>query len=162
MIASTTVRKPQTTWQRALSQAKKLQPETRQQGQSHFFTVASTSVEGGIHHVTLGPNPANVIIDSYCDCGGTTRYRVCLHVVSALLQYSTNLEERLWKGADLIVQTEDFKTDTEAGLEAMYSLFQDLLNRYEWGVELIRAIEAGQDINEFRGRVKPVEVVVAC
>jgi hypothetical protein len=144
MIASTAVRKSQTTWQRALAQAKKLQPETRQQGQSLFFTVASTTVLDGYHHVNLGPNRANVLTDAKCDCG-QNRFG-CVHKAAALLLYVANLEERLWKGADLIVQTEDFGTDPGQDLEAMNDLFQDLLGRYELGCKLIQAIEKGEEI----------------
>ena len=135
-------------YQRAIAQARKLEPATVQQGQSLFFSVASTSVEGGIHHVSLGSNRANVLFGAKCDCG-QSKYGCC-HRAASLLQFVSNLEARLWLGADLIVQAEDFKTDTTEGLEAKYALFQDLLSRYEFGIDLIRAIEAGEDINKFR------------
>ncbi len=140
-----------TTWQRAVTQARKLQPETKQKSDSPFFDVASTSMLDAWHYVTLGPNKANVLLDSKCDCG-QAKYG-CTHRAAALLQMVSNLEARLWNGCDYITEQEDLKKDTQEVLD----LWLALLDRYELGVDLIRAIEAGKDVQSFTGNPKKTD-----
>lgn len=133
-----------TTYQRALTQARKLQPEVNQINNSLFFDCASTSTAGAWHHVTLGPNRFNPYLMATCDCGGTTRYKACCHLAAAFLQYTANLEARLHRGCDYITEQESQGQDSSAAFE----LWQDLLTRYENNCDLLRAIEAGWNISE--------------
>jgi hypothetical protein len=139
-----------TTYLRAIQAAKRYAPETTQQGNSLFFTVASTSVPGGIHHVTLGPNQLNVFSDSKCDCGGNARYKCCLHFGAAFLTYISNLEARLEKGYNYLhsgqVEGKEYDDNVE--------LWKDLLTRFEKCHDLLRAIEQGFDISTLTGPFK--------
>lgn len=132
-----------TTYQRAIAQARKLQPETKQINNSLFFEVASTSVLDGWHRVTLGPNKFNPLIDSSCDCG-TPKYLTCCHKLAALLQYTVNLENRCQNGYDYL-HTNELTPETYQTYE---DLFVDLLDRYTRCLDLIRAIEEGFDISQ--------------
>lgn len=146
------MREQTTTWQRSIAAARKLQPAVRQIENSLMFDCASTSQLGAFHHVYLGANRFNPLLDSKCDCG-QTRYG-CVHRASAFLQYTSNLETRCWKGCDVITQAEDMKTETEQVIQEMTDLFIDLLDRYERCCDLIRAIELGWDISNLRTAFK--------
>jgi hypothetical protein len=136
--------KTQTTFQRALGQARKLQPAVRQINNSLMFDVASTSQLDAFHHVYLGPNKFNPLFDAKCDCG-LSRFQ-CVHRMAAFLQYTSNLEARLWKGCDYITDLETKKENTDEA----FDLWQDLLDRYERCYDLLKAIEAGWDISNLR------------
>lgn len=136
------MRQNTTTFQKALQQARKLQPVTKQKDYSFFFDVASTSILDAWHHVTLGPNKFNPILDSTCDCGVPMRFMCCVHRGAALLQYTVNLEVRCEKGYDYLHTNE--LTDEEYNKGE--TLFVDLLDRYTRCLDLIRAIEEGFDI----------------
>lgn len=150
------MRQQTTTFQRALQQARKLQPETKQINNSFFFTVASTSMLNAWHNVTLGPNKFNPLLDSKCDCGVPMRYLMCVHRVSALLQYTINLENRCQNGYDYLHTGELTEQEYNEG----ETLFVDLLDRYTRCLDLIRAIEEGFDISQlreaFRDRLNPL------
>jgi hypothetical protein len=102
------------------------------------------------HNVTLGPNKFNPLFQASCDCGGTNRYKLCVHVASAFLQYTSNLEARLYKGCDYITGLEENKENTDEA----YSLWMDLLDRYERCHDLLKAIEAGWNVSELTGPYK--------
>jgi hypothetical protein len=142
-----------TTYQRALAQARKLQPAVRQINNSLMFDVASTSQLDAFHHVYLGPNKFNVLLDCKCDCGGSNRYKACVHVAAAFLQYTSNLEARLFAGGNYIAQLED-NTGDKTLLDEANDLFTDLLDRYERCCDLLKAIEAGWDISNLREAFK--------
>lgn len=141
------MRTNETTYLRAIKQARKLQPETKQINNSLFFSVASTSMLDGWHNVTLGPNRFNVMLDAKCDCG--TRW-CCCHKAAAFLRYLVNLEERLWKGCDFITGQEEKQEPTDES----YALWADLLDRYERGCDLLKAIELNYDISQLTDRFK--------
>jgi hypothetical protein len=138
------LRANQTTFQRAIKEAKRLQPETNQVNNSFFFNVASTSIEDGRHYVELGPNKFNPFFDSKCDCGGANRYRSCLHIASAFLKYTANLECRCDKGYN-ILHSSDISPET---YQAAEDLFVDLLDKYTRCLDLLRAIDEGFDITQ--------------
>lgn len=144
------MRPNQTTHMRAIAQARKLQPEVKQTGNSLFFTVASTSMLDAWHHVTLGPNKFNPLLDAKCDCG-QNRFQ-CLHRAAAFLKYGDNLEARLQKGSDLLHSGQlSPESDTYTDAE---NLFLDLLDRYEKVYDLLKAIEQGFDITQLTGAFK--------
>jgi hypothetical protein len=140
-----------TTYQRALAQARKLQPAVRQINNSLMFDVASTSQLDAFHHVYLGPNKFNPLFDAKCDCG-QSRFQ-CLHRMAAFLQLTSNLEARLFAGGNYIAQLEN-NTGDKTLLDEANDLFTDLLDRYERCYDLLKAIETGWDISEITGPFK--------
>lgn len=143
------MRENTTTWQRAIEGARKLQPVTKQKDNSLFFDVASTTVINGIHHVTLGPNKFNPLLDSVCDCGHS-KYG-CLHRGAAFLKYTANLETRLENGYNYLHSDNQL---TEIEHDDLVDTWKDLLNRYERCCDLLRAIELGLDISNLRTAFK--------
>jgi hypothetical protein len=152
MISSTTVRKPQTTWQRALAQARKLEPAARQIGNSVMFDISSTSELDRFYHVQLSNNKFNLLQGASCECTGP-KYLPCVHRMAALLTYVARLEEKLWKGCDVITQMEDFGTEPQPTIDRHTAIWLDLLDKYERASDLIRAIEQGMDISKVTERI---------
>jgi hypothetical protein len=137
--------KPRTSYQRAITNAKREAPSVRQIENSLMFDVASISRPGTFHHVYLGPNKYNPLLEAKCECTDR-RYPTCIHRAAAFLQYTSNLEARLWKGCDYITEQETLKADTTEA----FTLWQDLLDKYERNCDLLKAIEAGWDISNLR------------
>jgi hypothetical protein len=142
-----------TTYQRAIAQAKKLQPNVLKLEDYPIYIVDSTSELNIDYQVELGENKFNPFLGARCDCKGPSNLP-CIHIAAAFLQYNSNLEERLWKGCEIITQAEDMKTEPEEVILSMTDLFVDLLERYENNCKLLKAIEAGTDISNFRGPIK--------
>ncbi len=139
-----------TTWQRAVTQARKLQPSVRQIGNSLMFDVASTSHLDQFYHVYLGNNKYNPFKEATCECIGP-KWTPCVHRAAAFLQYISNLNVRLENGWDLI-HNQELKTEKE--LNDATELWLDLLNRYERCSDLIKTIEQGYDISKIDGPFK--------
>lgn len=134
------MRRNSTTFERALGQARKLQPAVRQINNSLMFDVNSTSMLDVKHHVYLGANKFNPLSDAKCDCG-ESKFQ-CIHRAAAFLQYTANLESRCENGYQYL-HTNPL-TDEEYNQGE--TLFVDLLDRYTRCLDLIRAIEEGFDI----------------
>jgi hypothetical protein len=75
----------------------------------------------------------------------SNRYKDCVHKAAAFLQYTSNLEARLFAGGNYIAQLED-NTGDKTLLDEANDLFTDLLDRYERCCDLLKAIEAGWNI----------------
>lgn len=146
-----------TTHQRGITQARKLQPSVRQIEDSLMFDCASTSQLDAFHHVYLGPNKFNLFTGATCDCG-TPKYLLCCHKAACFLFYFSRLEERLWKGADIITQMQDTR-QPEFDIEDVTNFWLDLLDKYERCADLLKEIETGRDVSGFVGKVKEA---VAC
>lgn len=149
------MRTNQTTFQRAIAQARKLLPGVRQINNSLMFDCASTSHLDGFHHVYLGPNKYNPFIDATCDCG-TPKHFCCVHKAATFLQYTSNLEARCEKGYEYL-HSSGITPEEYAAAE---DLFVNLLDKFTRCLDLIRAIEEGFDINTltkpFRDRLNPL------
>jgi hypothetical protein len=117
-----------------------------------MFDVNSISRIGTFHHVYLGPNKFNPLLEAKCECTDR-RYPTCIHRAAAFLQYTSNLEARLFAGGNYIAQLED-NTGDKTLLDEANDLFTDLLDRYERCCDLLKAIEAGWDISEITGPFK--------
>lgn len=143
------MRMNETSYQRALAQARKLTPAVRQVGNSTMFDVTSTSELDRFYHVQLSDNKYNLLSNATCECKGP-KWTTCVHRVAALLQYVSTLEARLWKGCDYVTQLQD-TGQPQFDIDEATELWLDLLTRYEMGTDLIRAIEAGQNISTFIG-----------
>jgi hypothetical protein len=140
--------KPRTAYQRAISNAKRCAPKVRQIENSLFFDVESTSKPGTFHHVYLGPNKFNPLLEASCECTDR-RYFTCVHRAAAFLQFTSNIETRLWAGGEYIVNLEDNSGD-ENRLEEANKLYSDLLDRFERCCDLLNAIELGWNISELK------------
>lgn len=140
-----------TTFQRAIAQARKLEPSVRQVGSAMLFDVASTSHLDQFYHVELSYNKTNPLKEAKCECQGP-KFVPCLHRLAALLQYVSNLEAKLWKGADYIFELENNKSEPSDLYEKHLTIWLDMLNRYEKACDLIKAIDACQDIYNYTGK----------
>lgn len=146
-----------TTYQRAINQARKLQPNVRQVGSSMLFDVSSTSHLDQFYHVELSYNKVNPLKEAKCECQGP-RLSPCLHRLAALLKYVANLEEKLWKGSDFIFELENNQSEPSDLYEKHLAIWLGMLDRYEKGCDLIKAVDAGQDIHSYTGKQKTGEL----
>jgi len=139
-------------YQRAIAQARKLEPAVRQIGNSVMFDVTSTSELDRFYHVQLSNNKFNLFQGASCECIGP-KFSPCVHRAAAFLTYLARLEEKLWKGCDVITQMEDFGTEPKSTIDRHTAIWLDMLDRYERATDLLKAIEQGMDISNVTERI---------
>jgi hypothetical protein len=140
----------QTTWSRALKEAKRLQPDVMKVEGYSIYIVDSTAELGIDFQCQLGDNRFNPIIGASCDC---KEIKPCVHIGATFLFSLAELEGRLWNGCDYITEITDQGANSD-DVDSATKFWLDLLDRYERAADLLKAIEQGYDISTLTGPFK--------